>query len=150
MQNWEFRPSACMCIDEPLKAAKERETQFHDNSNYITTIWKFVDVIRGFFIIETVDHRNFIWDRMRWCAARSWSKDSCIHYKEKTLIIDMESSVACTTILHHCCFIVMCIPYRAYKISLSLYGKYLTMNLDRDGTWQVVQVSCSFAAFGGS
>ena len=57
-----------------------------------------------------------------------------------------------TQILCHCCFVVMRIPYTASnnKISLSVYGKYLVMNLDCDGTRQVVQVSCSFAAFGGS
>ena len=55
-------------------------------------------------------------------------------------------------ILCHCCFVVTRILYTASnnKISLSLYGKYLAMNLDCDGTRQVVQVSCSFAASGGS
>ena len=45
-------------------------------------------------------------------------------------------------------FIVTRNPYTASnnKISLSLYGQYLAMNLDCDGTRQVVQVSCSFAA----
>ena len=51
-------------------------------------------------------------------------------------------------ILRYCCFVITCIPYRALnnKILFSLYGKYLAMNLDCDGTWQIAQVSCSFAA----
>ena len=54
--------------------------------------------------------------------------------------------------LRHCCFVVTRNPYTASnnKILFSLYGQYLAMNLDCNGTRQVVQVSCSFAAFGGS
>ena len=64
----------------------------------------------------------------------------------------MQNPQLYTMILCHCSFIIMRIPYTASdnKISPSLYGKYLAMNLDCDGTRQVVQVSCSFAAFGGS
>ena len=45
-----------------------------------------------------------------------------------------------TIILCHCYFVVMCNPYTASnnKILLSVYGKYLAMNLDCDGTWKVV------------
>ena len=52
------------------------------------------------------------------------------------------------TILHCCCFVVTRIPYTASnnKISLSLYGKYLAMNLDCDGTWQVSKFHAPLAA----
>ena len=58
----------------------------------------------------------------------------------------MQNPQLYTMILCHCCFVVTRIPYTASnnKISLSLYEKYLAMNLDCDGTRQVVQVSCSF------
>ena len=45
-----------------------------------------------------------------------------------------------TIILRHCYFVVTLNPYTASnnKILLSLYGKYLAMNLDCDGIRQVV------------
>ena len=64
----------------------------------------------------------------------------------------MQNPQLYTMNLRHCCFVVTRIPYTASnnKISLSLYGKYLAMDLDCDGTWQIMQVSCSFTAFCGS
>ena len=45
-----------------------------------------------------------------------------------------------TITLRHCYFVVTCNPYMASnnKILLSLYGKYLAMDLDCDDTRQVV------------
>ena len=36
------------------------------------------------------------------------------------------------------------------KILFSLYGRYLAMDLNCGGTQQAMEVSCTFAAFGGS
>ena len=45
-----------------------------------------------------------------------------------------------TITLCHCYFVVTRNPYMASnnKILLSLYGKYLAMDLDCDGTWEAV------------